>query len=394
MTFSEAFAARNGSRFRRPAVYVIELCLIGLAYFALAKGGLALASINPSATPIWPPTGFALAAILLRGYRVWPAIFVAALLANAITAGSLATSFAISAGNTLEGGDRGISGQPLGRRPRRLRHAGRRRQVRGAQFSAHHGQRQHRRRQLGGRRVCRLVEIRIDLADLVARRSRRRAGGHAGHCLMGEGRAVGLESAGTARFGHRLRGRLRRRRACFQSADRADRAPHAARISGDSAVAVVGAAPRPARHRDHCAADFVLRGLGHARGRRPVRSRQSQRFLPDAAHVHDRYGGADLGAWRRCSGAQAHRRGVAPHPGRAEPAGRDAHVGADGGKPRAAGGGRPPQARPGRIRPAARAPDGSAAPRQPWKLGARYRQGQRGLVGPVLRDLWRAAGYA
>jgi PAS domain S-box-containing protein len=103
MVFLKEFAARNGSRVRQPAVYVIELCLIGLTYFALAKGGLALASINPSATPIWPPTGFALAAMLLRGYRVWPAIFVAAFLVNATTAGSLATSFAIGAGNALEG---------------------------------------------------------------------------------------------------------------------------------------------------------------------------------------------------------------------------------------------------------------------------------------------------
>jgi len=60
-------------------------------YFALAKGGLALASIHPSATPIWPPTGVALAAVLLWGYRTWPAIFAAAVIANATTAGSVAT---------------------------------------------------------------------------------------------------------------------------------------------------------------------------------------------------------------------------------------------------------------------------------------------------------------
>src|SRR5688500_2951533 len=45
---------------------------IGAAYFALAKLGLQVASINPSATPIWPPTGFALATLLLCGYKVWP----------------------------------------------------------------------------------------------------------------------------------------------------------------------------------------------------------------------------------------------------------------------------------------------------------------------------------
>src|SRR6185503_532289 len=54
-------------------------------------------------SPVWPPTGIALAALLLLGYRVWPGILLGAFLVNAITAGSIATSFAIAAGNTLEG---------------------------------------------------------------------------------------------------------------------------------------------------------------------------------------------------------------------------------------------------------------------------------------------------
>ncbi|MCC8971034.1 MASE1 domain-containing protein [Bradyrhizobium brasilense] len=78
------------------------LVTIGAIYFGLAKGGLALASIHPSATPIWPPTGVALAAVLLWGYRTWPAIFVAAMIANATTAGSIGTAIAIATGNSLE----------------------------------------------------------------------------------------------------------------------------------------------------------------------------------------------------------------------------------------------------------------------------------------------------
>lgn len=88
--------------FRRSISYAGGLVAIGAIYFALAKGGLALASIHPSATPIWPPTGVALAAVLLQGYRIWPAIFTAAMVANATTAGSVATSIAIATGNSLE----------------------------------------------------------------------------------------------------------------------------------------------------------------------------------------------------------------------------------------------------------------------------------------------------
>src|SRR6266478_10124314 len=75
----EPLAALGG---RSLAKYTAELLVIGVAYFVLAKVGLTLASIHPSATPIWPPTGLALAAVLLRGLRVWPAIFLAALAAR------------------------------------------------------------------------------------------------------------------------------------------------------------------------------------------------------------------------------------------------------------------------------------------------------------------------
>ena len=75
---------------------------VGIAYFLLAEFGLQLASHNPSVTPVWPPTGFALAMVLLLGQRVWLAVFAGALIANATTAGSLVTSLAIATGNTLE----------------------------------------------------------------------------------------------------------------------------------------------------------------------------------------------------------------------------------------------------------------------------------------------------
>ena len=52
--------------------------------------------------PVWPATGFAFAAVLLFGLRVWPALFLAAFLANVTTSGLVLSSLAIGAGNTLE----------------------------------------------------------------------------------------------------------------------------------------------------------------------------------------------------------------------------------------------------------------------------------------------------
>jgi integral membrane sensor domain MASE1/DNA-binding CsgD family transcriptional regulator len=91
-----------GNKGGRLGSHVTALFLVGFAYFTLARLGLGLASVNPSATPIWPPTGLAIAAVLLWGNRIAPAIFVAAFLINQLTAGSIFSSLAIASGNTLE----------------------------------------------------------------------------------------------------------------------------------------------------------------------------------------------------------------------------------------------------------------------------------------------------
>ena len=71
-------------------------------YFIAGKFGLMLASLHVSASPVWPPAGIALGALLLLGYRAWPAIFIGAFFVNVTTAGNVATSLAIASGNTLE----------------------------------------------------------------------------------------------------------------------------------------------------------------------------------------------------------------------------------------------------------------------------------------------------
>ena len=76
--------------------------LVGAAYIVLALAGLQIASLSPSVTPVWAPTGLAIAAVLLCGYRVAPAIFAAAFVVNQLTLPSIPTSTIIALGNTLE----------------------------------------------------------------------------------------------------------------------------------------------------------------------------------------------------------------------------------------------------------------------------------------------------
>lgn len=64
--------------------------------------GLSLNAVSGFATFIWPPTGIALAALLLFGYRLWPGIFLAAFLVNVMTGASPLAAIGIGVGNTLE----------------------------------------------------------------------------------------------------------------------------------------------------------------------------------------------------------------------------------------------------------------------------------------------------
>jgi diguanylate cyclase (GGDEF)-like protein len=92
-----AFLTLPGAR------YLLICSALASGYFVAAKVGLAFAVVNASATAIWPPTGMTLAALLIFGLDVWPAILLGAFLANLTVQGTVATSLLLGIGNTLEG---------------------------------------------------------------------------------------------------------------------------------------------------------------------------------------------------------------------------------------------------------------------------------------------------
>src|ERR1043166_1319543 len=79
-----------------------ELLVLTVLYYYCGRFGLSLAFLNKSTSGVWPPTGLALAALLLRGLRLWPGVLVGAFLVNFFTQGTFWTTLAIAAGNTLE----------------------------------------------------------------------------------------------------------------------------------------------------------------------------------------------------------------------------------------------------------------------------------------------------
>jgi PAS domain S-box-containing protein len=75
---------------------------LAAAYFVVAILGLRYATIGPSISPVWPPTGLAIAGLALLGLTYWPAILLGAFLANATTPIPLLAAVGIACGNTAE----------------------------------------------------------------------------------------------------------------------------------------------------------------------------------------------------------------------------------------------------------------------------------------------------
>jgi signal transduction histidine kinase len=81
-------------------VRIFILCIV---YFATAKFGLGFNALNRYATIVWPPSGIALAALLIYGYRLWPGIFLGAFSINLYLGAGIPAALGLACGNTLEG---------------------------------------------------------------------------------------------------------------------------------------------------------------------------------------------------------------------------------------------------------------------------------------------------
>ena len=95
-------STRLGSEGKSAAWRVATAVALVVVYVVAGKLSLRLAFVHPSATAVWPPTGIALAALLILGRWAWPAVLAGSFLVNATTAGGPVVSLAIAAGNTLE----------------------------------------------------------------------------------------------------------------------------------------------------------------------------------------------------------------------------------------------------------------------------------------------------
>ena len=81
--------------------YALAILMVAIAYVVFAKIGFSLAFAFRQVTAVWPPSGIALAVMVLGGIALWPGVTIGAFFANLMTHEPVLTAAGISIGNTI-----------------------------------------------------------------------------------------------------------------------------------------------------------------------------------------------------------------------------------------------------------------------------------------------------
>ncbi len=89
-------------KLKSAALYLLKFIALVAVYRLGVVVGLSMAYVQPNASPVWPPTGIAMAGLLLFGWSLWPAVTLAVFIGSIITGAPIALSAGMAVGNTLE----------------------------------------------------------------------------------------------------------------------------------------------------------------------------------------------------------------------------------------------------------------------------------------------------
>lgn len=84
------------------AIYLLKIFLLATIYHLAARLGLKMAYVQVNTSPVWPPTGIALASLLVFGYNLWPGVSLGVLLGSLLTGAPPKIALGMTLGNTLE----------------------------------------------------------------------------------------------------------------------------------------------------------------------------------------------------------------------------------------------------------------------------------------------------
>jgi signal transduction histidine kinase len=82
--------------------HVYSIAALAIVYVVAARAGLMLDAVAGFASVVWPPSGLALAALLIFGMRLWPGVLIGAFAANLLAGAPALVALGIAGGNSLE----------------------------------------------------------------------------------------------------------------------------------------------------------------------------------------------------------------------------------------------------------------------------------------------------
>lgn len=81
---------------------IVKIVVLAVVYHLAARLSLKMAYVQVNTSPVWPPTGIALAALLVFGIKLWPGVSLGVLLGSLLTGAPLNLALGMALGNTLE----------------------------------------------------------------------------------------------------------------------------------------------------------------------------------------------------------------------------------------------------------------------------------------------------
>ncbi len=90
------------SRIKGLTATIFQIVVLAVVYHLAARLGLKMAYEQVNTSPVWPPMGIGLAALLLFGLRLWPGITAGVLLGSLLNGAPPLLALGMALGNTLE----------------------------------------------------------------------------------------------------------------------------------------------------------------------------------------------------------------------------------------------------------------------------------------------------
>jgi integral membrane sensor domain MASE1 len=89
-------------RSSRIRYYFFVIISLAIVYHLAARLALQMAYVQVNTSPVWPPSGIGLAALLILGIRYWPGITLGVVVGSLLTGAPLPIALGLGLANTLE----------------------------------------------------------------------------------------------------------------------------------------------------------------------------------------------------------------------------------------------------------------------------------------------------